>query len=261
MRMETKGCPEAPAMLFFPGMLCTAKSVWTFAQHMQTEGYYLLPTLSGHYADSPDYLSKEAEAEAILQWLEEHGITRLKLLQGTSMGAEVALEFYRQAQGRIQIDHCLFDGGPFFHFPWLFRRMMEGKFRQMAKLMQYDSAEEALAALRKIPVIRQIIGNDGEKYLPMLRTMLLEKHTISPATLHHVTETCYRYDLPAFGEADQRRMLFLYSDDEPAYKAKKRLLQAYPHAVYRDVQGLGHCGWQTSDPETYAAMVDAYIRG
>ena len=81
MRMETMGAPSAPAMLFIPGMLCTAQGVRLFAQHMKTEAFFLLPTLSGHYAGAPDYISKEEEAAAILQWLQEHGKTMDELLQ------------------------------------------------------------------------------------------------------------------------------------------------------------------------------------
>lgn len=259
MRIETMGNPDAPAMLFLPGMLCTAQSVRLFAQHMKAEGWFILPTLSGHYAGAPDYVSKEAEAEAILRWLKERGVKRLALLQGTSMGAEVALEVLRQAQGSIEVERCLFDGGPFFRFPWWFRRVMEGKFRQMARLLQYDSPQQALDALAKIPVLRRIVGKDREKYVPMLAGMLTEKRSITPASLRNMTETCYNCALPAFDEARQARMLFLYSDDEPAHMAKKRLQRAYPRAAYRDVHGLGHCGWQTSDPAGYAAMLDDFV--
>lgn len=259
MRIETMGNPAAPAMLFIPGMLCTAESVRIFARHMKTEAFLILPTLSGHYAGAPDYISKEAEAEAILRWLKEHQVTRLALLHGTSMGAEVAMEVLRQAQGSIEVERCLFDGGPFFRFPWWFRRVMEGKFTQMARLMQYDSPEEALDAMAKIPVLSRIIGKNRQKYVPVLRTMMTEKRSISPVTVRNITETCYNYQLPVFDDAMQQRMFFLYSDDEPAHMAKKRLQRAYPGAAYKDVHGLGHCGWQMSDPEGYAAMLDAYV--
>lgn len=261
MRIETFGSPDKPAMLFIPGMFCTAQGVRIFAQHMKTEAFFVLPTLSGHYAGAPDYMSKEAEAEAILNWLKERGVTRLALLHGTSMGAEVAMEVLRQAQGSLTMERCLFDGGPFFHFPWWFRRVMEGKFRQMAKLMRYDSPEEALDAIAKIPVVNRIIGKDREKYVPTFRAMMTEKRTISPVTVRNVTETCYNFKLPAFDAAMQQRMFFLYSDDEPAHMAKKRLQRAYPEAKYKDMHGLGHCGWQTSDPEGYAAMLDRYVQG
>lgn len=259
MRIETMGDPGAPAMLFIPGMLCTAESVRLFARHMRTEGFFILPTLSGHYADAPDYGSKEQEAAQLISWLQERGIRRLALLQGSSMGAEVAMEVLRQARGRIDVERCFFDGGPFFHFPWLFRRVMEGKFRQMAKILQYDTPEAAIAGLAKLPIIGGIIGRDGDKYLPMLRTMMTEKRTISAVTLRNITETCYNFRIPAFPEEVQRRMRFLYSDDEPAYMAARGVRKACPHAELHVVQGLGHCGWQSSRPEEYAAMLDAFI--
>lgn len=259
MRIETFGNPNTSAIVILPGMFCTAQSVRLFAEKMQTEGFYVLPTFSGHYADGPDYESKESEAAAILRWLEEHGVQHIALLHGTSMGAEVAMELLRQMQGRMMVDHMFFDGGPFFHFPWLFRRVMEGKFRQMAELKQYNSAEEALGALSEIPLLKNIVGKNGSKYLPMIRTMLLEKHAITPATIRNVTETCYTFDMPRFDEETQRRMYFLYSDDEPAHMAKNRVQKAYPHAQFRDVHGLGHCGWQTCDAIGYAAMLDDYI--
>lgn len=43
-------------------------------------------------------------------------------------------------------------------FPRWFRRVMEGKFRQMVVLMSYDSPAEAFDALAKLPVLGQIIG-------------------------------------------------------------------------------------------------------
>lgn len=197
----------------------------------------------------------------MIRWLKDHGVTRLALLHGTSMGAEVAMEVFRQAQGSITVDHCVFDGGPFFRFPLVVRRVMEGKFRQMTRLLQYDSPEEALDAIARIPVLGRIVGKDREKYVPTIRAMMTEKRTISPVTLRNITETCYNFKLPAFDADVQQRMYFIYSDDEPAHMAKKRLQQTYPHAVFKDVHALGHCGWQMSDPKGYAEMLDAHVRG
>ena len=260
MRIETKGSPEKPALLFLPGMFCTSDSVWMFARSMKTDGFYILPTLNGHYAGAPDYVSKEAEAAQLIRWLSNHSITHLAMIHGTSMGAEVAMEVVRQAQGRITISKCFFDGGPFFHFPWPMRKIMEGKFRQMAKMLQYDREDDALAMLKKIPVIRSILGKNSDKYRPILRSMLTEKRTVSAVTIRNVTDTCYRYSLPSFPKEMQEKMFFLYSDDEPAHMAKKKLQKVYPHAQFTDVKGLGHCGLQTTDPKGYAARLDAFIQ-
>ncbi|MBE5865070.1 MAG: alpha/beta hydrolase [Lachnospiraceae bacterium] len=90
MKIEVLGDKKKPAVLLVHGMFCNADSVKHFAKYLQDEYYVIVPTMSGHYPGSADYISKEKEAEAMLKYLHDNEIEELALLQGTSMGAEVA---------------------------------------------------------------------------------------------------------------------------------------------------------------------------
>lgn len=115
MKVKTLGNKDNPAILMIPGMFCTSDLPEAVAKYLQDDFYMILPTLDGHHKEEPVFYSKQDDGREILQWLYENGVKRLTLLQGTSMGAEVALEVARQID--MPVEHYLFDGGPFFHFP------------------------------------------------------------------------------------------------------------------------------------------------
>jgi len=64
MKIEVLGDKKKPAVLLVHGMFCNADSVKHFAKYLQDEYYVIVPTMSGHYPGSADYISKEKEAEA-----------------------------------------------------------------------------------------------------------------------------------------------------------------------------------------------------
>ncbi len=111
--------------------------------------YVIMPTLDGHGHDGTDLLTVDKEAEKIINYLKENGISRLELIQGSSMGAEVALEVKRQADiNSISTGICFFDGGPFFWFtPW-FRAVMRARFRKLVKILDTDDPNAAVENLR-----------------------------------------------------------------------------------------------------------------
>ncbi len=156
MKFDTLGSRENPAILMIHGMFCNADMVKRFAQYMQDDYYIILPTLSGHYEGSDDYESKEAEAKAILHYLHEQGITKLAMLQGTSTGAEVALEFARICD--IEIQHYFYDGGPFFDFPRWFKSIMRKKFDGFVSLVNNKTTDEAREALMNNSFVKALIG-------------------------------------------------------------------------------------------------------
>lgn len=103
MKFDVLGDKNKPAVLLIHGMFCNADMVKLFTKYLQDEYYVIIPTMTGHYEGSGDYLSKENEAKKMLKYLHDNNIGKLALLQGTSMGAEVALEFARISD--IPIEH------------------------------------------------------------------------------------------------------------------------------------------------------------
>ena len=115
MKVKTLGSRENPAVLMIPGMFCTGDMPEKVARFLEKDYFIILPTLDGHHAEEPVYYDKQTDGQKIVSWLHENRIEKLALLQGTSMGAEVALETACQLD--IPVSCYLFDGGPFFRFP------------------------------------------------------------------------------------------------------------------------------------------------
>ena len=250
MKFDVLGNKSNPAVLFIHGMFCNGDSVKYFAKYLQEDYYIILPTLSGHYEGSEDYISKEEEARRILHYLHEQGIEKLAMLQGTSMGAEVALEVARIAD--LPIEHYFFDGGPFFNFPKWFKAIMRKKFKGFLRICKGKTEEEAFQDLMKNGFVKWLIGKDKESYKMMLSDFSAVCDSVTDTTICNVTETCYACKLPDFEEEIQRRFIFFFSEKEPAHMSKKRLMKKYKSAIYRDMPDMGHCGFQIGKPKEYA---------
>ena len=92
MIIRTLGNNENPVIIMIPGMFCTYEMPGIIAEYLKDDFCILLPTLDGHHKEEPIYHSKQEDARKIIEWLHENDIKRIALLQGTSMGAELALE-------------------------------------------------------------------------------------------------------------------------------------------------------------------------
>lgn len=253
MKFDTLGDKKNPAVVLVHGMFCNADGVKHFARYLQDEYYVVIPTLTGHHPGPESYGGKEADARKMLAYLHEEGIEELAMLQGTSMGAEVALELARIVD--IPVRRYFFDGGPFFQFPWLMKKLMYKKFQGLVRTCRGKSGDEAFDAIMENGFVRWLVGKNKEVYRPMMKEFVTVARDVTDATVANVVETCYNCPLPSFPEETQKKFLFFYVEKEPAHKARKRLEKAYPHARFETVSGVGHGGLQAARPEEYAAYL------
>lgn len=260
MTFETLGNRSDPAVLLIHGMMCSSKECFRFGKELSDEYYVIMPTLDGHGHDGTDLLPVDKEAEKIITYLKEQNIGYLALIQGSSMGAEVALEVKRQVElNGIKNSICFFDGGPFFHFtPW-FRMTMRIRFRKMVKILDTEDPEEALAGMMESKFVKFVIKDKIKQYDGMIRSLVSERKTFSNKTIDNMVDICYKCDLPEFNKETQERLIFCFGTEEPARKSRKRLVKAYPHALFIDLEGYSHCGFQAEDPSGYARMLKDYL--
>lgn len=261
MTFETLGNKNNPAVLLIHGMMCSAEECIPFGRYLSDEYYVIMPTLDGHGHDGTDLLTVDKEAEKIIAYLKENGIRSLSLIQGSSMGAEIALEVRRQAgQNGIPTTLCFFDGGPFFHFtPW-FRAIMRSRFKSLVKLLDTDDPVQAKENLANNPFLKFIVKDKLEQYGSLIDSMVKERRQFSQKTIENLVNICYKCDLPDFSADEQKRFVFFFSTEEPARKSKKRLLKAYPNAQYKDIENYGHCSFQSMEPKKYAQMLKDGIK-
>lgn len=261
MTFDTLGNKTNPAVVLIHGMMCSSKECIPFGKELADEYFVIMPTLDGHGKDGTDLLTVDKEALKIISYLKEQNIDFVTMLQGSSMGAEVALEVKRQADlNGIKTGLCFFDGGPFFHFtPW-FRAVMRMRFRKLVNILNTDNPEEALEKFQNNKFLKFIIKDKIKQASGIIRSLVSERKTFSDTTVKNMVNICYKCDLPVFDPTTQERMVFFFSNEEPARKSRKRLLKTYPHAIFKDIDGYSHCGYQASEPSKYAQMLKELIR-
>ena len=261
MTFDTFGDKTNPAVLLIHGMMCSSKDCMPFGKEMSDEFFVIMPTLDGHGHDGTDLLTVGKEAEKIIAYLKEEGINHLAMIQGSSMGAEVALEVKRQVDlNDITNTVCFFDGGPFFHFtPW-FRAIMRMRFTKIVKILDTDNPEEAFEKLQNNEFLKFVIKDKIKQYSGLIKSMVEERRTFSKLTVRNLVNICYKCDLPKFDKVMQERLIFFFGTQEPARKSRKRLIKAYPNAEFKDMEGFSHCELQSSQPQKYAQMLKECIK-
>lgn len=259
MKVKTLGNMQNPAILMIPGMFCTSDMPEIVGRYLQEDFFLILPTLDGHHKEEPVYHDMQTDGQKIVSWLEDNHISRLAMLQGTSMGAEVALEVAKQLA--LPVDTYLFDGGPFFHFPQFFRAIMAKKFMMFMAMVKGKDKDQAINDLMQDPFVRRLGGNSLESYRDLMGGFCEVGQWIQRDSVRRISDTCYKCDLPDFPQETVKRFVFLFSENEPARKSEKRLRRRYPNATFLVAKGYGHGGFQGENPEKYADMMRDAIAG
>ena len=91
MTFKTAGDRQNPAVMLIHGMISSGADCEPFGRCLADDYYVIMPTLDGHGDDGTDLLPLDGEVEKLVGYLKENGIRSLAMVQGSSMGAEIAL--------------------------------------------------------------------------------------------------------------------------------------------------------------------------
>lgn len=261
MRLVSYGDPSRSVIVLNNGSFCSERSLAPITEDLARDFHVIVAVLDGNDGGSDPYVSTAHQAQKILGGLVGQGVASIAVLQGLSMGAEVALEILRQvdagkgAGASVEVRQAFFDGGPFLHLSGLMQRIMLKKFSGMVGRMASKSEEASVASFRQSKMIKRMIGGAVDGYEPLLRDVWQTAQTISSEQVHGQVDTCYTCELPLFGEDRQRGMLFQWCEHEKARDSEQRVREAYPGAEFRIVPGLGHGGMAALQPAEYAARI------
>ena len=95
-------------VLFFHAMGVTGESSEPVARCLKDRYFCILPT-STVYCAGQKYTGKADEVRQVEDFLRNHGVTRLKLVAASSIGADLAVAFLTQTA--LPVEHVFFDGG------------------------------------------------------------------------------------------------------------------------------------------------------
>lgn len=260
MTFQTLGNPENPAILLIHGMISSWKDCEPYGRFLADEYFVIMPTLDGHGNDGTDLLPLTGEVDKLVGYVKDNGIVSLAMVQGSSMGAEIALAVVKALEKEnIPVTCGFFDGGPFFHFNPFFRRVMYKKFSSLGKLFDTDDSDEVYQNMMNNPFVKFVAKGKISQYEGLIKSMARERRTFSKITLKNMVQICYKCDPPAFSVDAQKSFFFFFSDEEPARDSRPRLMKLYPHATFEDIHGYAHCSYQSSEPEAYVQKLKKAI--
>ena len=237
---------DCPTALIIHPMLSSASSMKaSLCDHMGPGLRVLVPDLSAHGDEAGvPYVSAAEEAAAIHEWLTSHGVRRLSLGFGASLGGVVLFELLRFPDlsfDRLFIEGVSFySGGPVARVGGsILSRVMVAKHRKAAR--------DPEAGARKLA---RLYGEEAA------RAMASSFAAMSEDSVRAIVHDCSHASLPPLSPAIQRRCTFTYGEKDSDLRLARRVIpRLYPEAELRVWSGCGHCERMSRDSVTYGAML------
>ena len=237
MKFQTLGNPNSPLIIMLTGSFCPSSGLKYLYEKLKDDYCLILPEYNGHYENST-FTTRQNEAKEVVEYIQKQNIHTIKMIYGQSMGAEIAIELFKQLEKtNINVDYCFLDGAPCIKLPYLYKKFMHFKFNQILKMMKKKEVDQIL----NMKLIKKIARGNTENLRPMIEPMALIAQFLTKESVKNETECCYTFEFPSFDKETQNKMYFLYGKEEKAYKTcysgvKKAYLQA--NSIFKE--GYGH---------------------
>ena len=237
MKFQTLGNPNSPLIIMLTGSFCPSSGLKYLYEKLKDDYCLILPEYNGHYENST-FSSRQNEAKEVVEYIQKQNINTIKMIYGQSMGAEIAIELFKQLEKtNINVDYCFLDGAPCIKLPYLYKKFMHFKFNQILKMMKKTDVDQIL----NMKLIKKIARGNIENLRPMIEPMALIAQFLSKESVKNETECCYTFDFPLFDKEAQNKMYFFYGKEEKAYKTCYRgVKKAYPQSNSIFKEGYGH---------------------
>ena len=244
MHVYGAGGENSLTVLIVHPMLSSASSMKaSLCDHMGPGLRFLVPDLSAHGDEaSAPYVSAEVEAAAIHEWLTFHGVRRLSLGFGASLGGVILFELLRFPD--LSFDRLFIEGVSFYSGGPVARvggavlsRVMVAKHRKATR--------DPEAGARKLA---RLYG--------AARSMALSFTAMSEDSVRAIVRDCSHVSLPPLSPTTQRHCTFAYGEKDSDLRLARRVIpRLYPQAELRVWPGSGHCEHMSRDALTYGAML------
>jgi hypothetical protein len=257
MKFHTFGKEENPVMVMLPGSLCPSSSMSYLYDIWKEDFYIIAPDYNG-YDENSTFSTRQDEAKGIVQYLKKQGITHIKMVYGQSMGAEIGIELVHQLfDAGITVDKAFFDGAPCIKLPKAYKAVVQAIFLKAIRLLRENKADDMM----NMKFVKQLTNGDTESLRPMMEPVMEVVPYLTDESVINQTECCYTFDFPAFDKNNQKKLYFLYSKEEKAYKTCfKKVKKAYPNANYKVLTGYGHMTYSVRETEKYTQMIRKICR-
>lgn len=250
MHIYGSGGENSPTVLIIHPMLSSASGMKaTLCDHMGSGLRFLVPDLSAHGDEaSAPYASAAAEAASIHEWLASHGVRRLSLGFGASLGGVILFELLRFPD--LSFDRLFFEGVSFYSGGPVAR--VGGTILSHVMVAKHRKAvRDPEAGVRKLS---RLYGREAA------RTMASSFAVMSEDSVRAIVHDCSHVSLPPLSPTTQRRCTFAYGEKDSDLRLARRVIpRLYPEAELRIWPGSGHCERMSRDSVVYGAMLRGLV--
>lgn len=124
MKFQTIGNPNDSLIIRLPGSFCPSRGLNYLYEKLKDDYCIVLVEYNGHYENST-FSSRQNEAKGIVEYIQNQNIHTIKMIYGQSMGAEIAIELFKQLKKtNIDIDCCFLDGAPCIKPLYLYKKIV-----------------------------------------------------------------------------------------------------------------------------------------
>jgi pimeloyl-ACP methyl ester carboxylesterase len=257
MEFHTFGDEKNPVMVMLPGSLCPSSSM-SYLYDIWKEDFYIIAVDYNGYDENSTFSTRQGEAKEIVQYLKGQDITRIKMVYGQSMGAEIAIELVHQLYNvGITVDKVFLDGAPCIKLPKAYKAVVRAIFLKAVRLLRENKADDMM----NMRFVKQLTNGDTKSLRSMMEPVTEVVPYLTDESVINQTECCYTFDFPVFDEVNQKKLYFFYAKEEKAYKTCfKKVKKTYPYANYKVVTGYGHMTYSARETEKYTQMIRKICR-
>lgn len=237
MKFEIIGNLNNPLIMMLTGSFYPSSGLKYLYEKLKDDYCLILPEYNGHYENST-FTTRQNEAKELIEYIQKQNVHTIKMIYGQSMGAEIAIELFKQLEKtNISVEYCFLDGTLCIKLPYLYKKFMYFKFNQILKMMKKKDVDQIL----NMKLIKKIARGNIENLRPMIELMAVTAQFLSKESVKNETECCYTFDFPLFDKETQNKMYFFYGKEEKAYKTCYRgVKKAYPQSNSIFKEGDGH---------------------
>lgn len=91
MKITIFGSQNKKTILMLPGSFCNSISMQYLIDRLSNDYYLIIPEYNGHFENST-FTTRQNEASEIIKYLKEIELTKVDIIYGQSMGAEIGIE-------------------------------------------------------------------------------------------------------------------------------------------------------------------------
>lgn len=244
MKMMEFGCQNEKKILLIHGA-GTSYKMWTVQIELLSEEYHLyVPTLNGHViGELTEYQNPVHEAKDLVDWFTAHGVEKIHLIAGASLGAYVVAEILRMCPNFAE--YAFIESLKSYHYgsamTWLFRKL-GGKM------------------LRKAASVEGIMDGSYQKdYISDDMKYVLSN--ISEQSLQNVLLTAANYKIEKGNKKITAKTLIVYGSKEAKLcKENTELLsQQIIDCQCTVLEGFDHGELSIGNPQKHVEMLKAWM--